>query len=372
MWIRTGLLGICLALAAGCTGHFVYLPAPEGAPGDWTQFGGNATGSALAPVAPEVPLRLWWQQALGGAPVGGPLVEGGLVLQQSANPALHTFDGNTGKRLGRRGFDAPLCASALLLGPYLVTGEAGPKPALRGYDRQGIQKHWSYPGLACAPLSGRGDTVVAALNAGAVVALAVADGRCLWRAQLEGPLWAAPALGGDAVFVSDGRQGLVALEMATGRERWRLDLGGGLRTAAAGKAEVFAATATGRVLACSADSGRVRWQVELGVPLAAGLALAPGVLVVGAADHCLYGLDTQTGAVRWRFQTNGVLRGAPAASATAIYAGSSDGYLYALDRDEGLLRWKYLLDGPALQPVGLGADLVAITTEKGTLYVFGK
>ncbi|MBI2502917.1 MAG: PQQ-binding-like beta-propeller repeat protein [Candidatus Latescibacteria bacterium] len=363
---------LALLLVAGCAGKLFYLPAPGKQEGGWSQFGGSPEGCAFAPGAPEAPLRLQWQQSLGAAPVGSPLVEGQLVLQLSAGPSLLAFDRYSGQRLGRRGLNAPVSAAGVLLGTRLVVGEAGPKPALRSYERQGNQVAWTYKGLACAPLAGRGDTLVAALNSGEVLALGSAAGQRLWRVQLGGPLWAAPALGTDAVFVGDGGKGLVALELAGGRQRWQRDLGAGLRSVATGGGLVYAVTATGTVLACSADSGQVRWRVELKVLPAAGMALAGGVLALGAADHLIYGLDAQTGQVRWQFETRGVVCGAPAAGKGTIYAGSSEGYLYAVERDSGRLAWKYQLDGPALQPVALGEGLVVVATEEGTLYVFGK
>lgn len=359
-------------LASGCAGKLFYLPAPGGSVAEWSQWGGGPEGRARVAAAPDAPLRLLWQQSLGAAPVGSPLVEGQLVLQLSAGPSLLAFDRYSGQRLGRRGLDAQVSAAGVLSGTWLVVGEAGPKPALRSYERRTNQVAWTYRGLACAPLSGRGDTLVAALNTGGVVALGGAAGKCLWQAKLDGPLWAVPVLGKEAVFVGDGGLGLVALELAGGKLRWQRDLGAQLRAVVVGDSLVYVATATGRVLACSADSGAVRWQTELKALPAAGMALAGGVLALGAADRSLYGLDARTGQVRWQFQTEGVVSGAPGAGEDTFYAGSSEGYLYAVERESGRLAWKYQLDGPALQPVALGEGLVAVATEEGTLYVFGK
>ena len=361
-----------MLLTAGCAGKLFYLPLPGGTAVEWSQWGGGPEGRARVLGAPDAPLRLLWQQSLGAAPVGSPLVEGELILQLSAGPSLLAFDRYRGQRLGRRGLDAQVSAAGVLLGSRLVMGEAGPKPVLRSYERWENKVAWTYKGLACAPLTGRGDTLLAALNSGMVVALDGATGKCLWQVQLGGPLWAAPALGADAVFVGDGGQGLVALELAGGTQRWQQDLGAPLRAVVVGEGLVYAATARGTVLACSADSGSVRWRTELKVLPAAGMALVGGVLALGAADCSLYGVEAQTGQLRWQFSTEGVVSGAPAGSAGVFYAGSSGGYLYAVERETGRLAWKYQLDGPALQPVALGEGLVAVATEEGTLYVFGK
>lgn len=363
---------LVMLLAAGCAGKLFYLPGPGAPAREWTQAGGGPEGRAFASGAPDAPLRLLWQQSLGAAPVGSPLVEGQLVLQLSAGPSLLAFDRYSGRLLGRRSLNAPVSAAPVLLGTMLVLGEAGPKPALRGYERRENKVRWTYEGLAGASLTGRGDTVVAALNSGEVVALEAATGQRWWQARLAAPLWAAPALGVDAVFVGDGIGGLVALELAGGRQRWHRDLGGVLRAVVVGEDWVYVATAAGAVLACSAATGEVAWRTELRVLPTAGMALSGGVLVLGAADRSVYGLDIQTGAPRWQFKTQGVVSGAPGVGGTTIYVGSSEGYLYAVERDSGRLAWKYQLDGPALLPVALGEGLVAVATEERTLYVFGR
>jgi len=360
-----------LAGAVGCGGKLLYLPL-AGGEAEWSQRGGGPTGQGRSLRAPDPPLRLLWQQSLRAAPVGGPLVEGGLILQLSAGPSLLAFDRQVGRPVGRRGLSAPPSAAPVLAGSLRVGGEAGPKPALRAYERREHRVVWIYPGLALAPLAGRGDTVVVAMNAGEVVALAAATGQRLWRARMEGPLWTGPVLAGDATYTEDGKGGLTALDLGSGSRRWTLDLGGPLRGLAADDSLIYVATAAGSVLACKGTTGAVVWRRELGVLPAPGLALAGGVLVLGAADRSVRGLDLADGALRWQFTAQGVIGSPPVASGGAVYAAGSEGYLYALDPESGRLQWKYQLDGPALQPLALGEGVVGAVTEERTLYVFGR
>ncbi|MCC7264996.1 MAG: PQQ-like beta-propeller repeat protein [Candidatus Latescibacteria bacterium] len=364
------VVGLAL-LAAGCAGRLFYLPDPDGRAA-WSQTGGGPAALAFCAAAPAPPLQLRWQQKLSAAPLGGGLVDGGLLLQVTAGPTLLAFDRASGRVLGRRGLSAPQSAAGVLLGPLLVVGEAGPKPALRAYDRRANRVRWSHAGLVRAPLCGRGDTVVAALNAGQVVALAAGTGKVLWQASLAGPLWTGLALGPDAVYTGDGEGRLVALDLATGAQRWALDLGGVLRALAVQDSVVYAATTLGEVLACEAATGQRLWTRALGALPTAGMALVGERLVLGAADHQVYGLDRRTGERRWQFATRGVVSGAPGAAGATVYVGSSEGFLYALEPDTGRLAWKYQLDGPALMPVALAPDLVAVATEEKTLYVFGR
>lgn len=362
---------VAFVCVGGCGGRVFYLPGPEAGPA-WRQAGGGPEGQASCPRAPLPPLRLLWQQHLSAAPLGAAMAEGGLLLQVTAGPTLLAFDRGNGRQLGRRGLGAVQSAAGVLLGSRLVVGEAGPKPALRAYERAGKGVRWSHAGLARAPLCGRGDTVVAALNGGQVLALAGSTGQVLWRTQLQAPLWAAPVLGGASAVVGEAGGRLVALDLGTGTQRWVAEVGGAVRALALDDSAVYAATASGRIAAFRLADATPLWSVETGALPTAGLALSGQRLVFGTADRRVCALDRRTGALLWHFATEGAVSSPPAAGASVVFVGSSEGYLYALDLADGHLVWKYQLDGPALQPLSLAPDLVALTTEEKTLYVFGR
>lgn len=361
---------LALLFLGGCGGRVFYLPDP-GAGAAWRQAGGGPEGRASCAAAPLPPLRLLWQQHLSAAPLGGPMVEGDLLLQVTTGPTLLAFDRGNGRQLGRRGLSAAQSAAGVLLGSRLVVGEAGPKPALRAYERTGKGVRWSHAGLARAPLCARGDTVVAALNGGQVLALAGSTGKVLWQAQLQAPLWATPVLSGASAVLGEAGGRLVALDLGTGAQRWVAEVGGAVRSLALDDSVVYAATASGRIAAFRLADATPLWSVEIGALPTAGLALSGQKLVFGTADRRVCALDGRTGDLLWHFATEGVVSSAPAAATSVVYVGGSEGFLYALDLADGHLVWKYQLDGPALQPLSLAPDLVAVTTEEKTLYVFG-
>jgi len=118
-----------------------------------------------------------------------------------------------------------------------------------------------------------------------VVALALDDGRTLWRTRLEGPFAhvlggdgsrATPAVAGERVFALGAHGSLVALELTSGRELWRRDLRaeGGLDAAREAERAQYGRSNSplvedGLVLvpvggtigltAYAAESGEVRW-----------------------------------------------------------------------------------------------------------------
>ena len=366
------VVGALLA-AAGCGDKVFYLPGAGTGVGAWPQEGRTPDGRAFAEQNMDPPLQLLWQQELDAAPLGGMLFTDHLVLQLTAAPTLYAFDRRSGKPLGKRGTDIQICTSPALVGEVLIYAELGRKPGLRAFDCRTGKVRWRYAGAVCAPLVARRDTVVVAGESGKLSALRVGDGQELWCQQTGALLRTAPALAGDQLYLGAADGSCRAFGLGSGAERWSHALEGGVRTrVVAGRDRVFVGTAAGVVYAIDAGSGDLVWKTPLGTLPAPGMALTPDVLVVGGADRRIYGLESASGAVRWRFETGGVVRAAPAAAAGTVFCGSSDGHLYALETATGRLQWKYRLDGAATSPVALGRDMVGISSENQTAYVFGR
>lgn len=360
-----------LVLAVGCGPKVFFLDGMGG--DDWGQTGGLADGRAFRQEGVDPPVQLLWTGSLDAAPVGGVLLAGALLLQPSTRPSLLAFDPRSGQRLGRQGFDAGICGTPALSGELLILAVAGRGEGLRGIDRRTRKERWKYAGRFCTDLAVVGDTLLAAEEGGALLALDATDGRELWKAEIGGRLRVGPSAADGVVYAGNGDGALVAVEASSGKERWRQLLESGVRVRPLVWGDrVFVGTAAGEIAALDSRSGEKVWEVALGTLPAPGMALGPGTLVVGAADRRIYGLDPDSGAERWRFETEGTVRGAPAATAATAYCGSSDGHLYALELESGRLLWKYRLDGPALAPVVLDRRFVVITSEKGTVHVFGR
>ncbi len=362
-----------LLVLVGCQGKVFYLPSVDLAESTWPQEGRTADGRAFADWELDPPLHLLWQQKIDAATLGGMIFSGHLALQLTTGPTVYAFDRYTGKLMGKRSMDVEICAPLVLVDGVLVYAELGKKPGLRALDGRTHALRWSYPGVVCAPLIARHDTLLVAGERGKLSVLRSRSGEELWHKQVGRRLRTAPGLGGEVVYVGTADGSFMALDLESGEERWKQELESGVRTrAVVGEDRVFTGTAGGVVYALRADSGQVVWQTHLGALLTPGLALAPQVLAVGSVDHHLYGLDPETGEVLWRFETGGVVRGTPAATVRTVYCGSSDGYVYALENETGQLQWKYRVDGPILAPVAVGERAIAITSENKTVYVFGR
>ncbi len=257
--------------------------------------------------------------------------------------------------------------------------------------------------------------LLAASNDRIVYALDPVLGRQIWvhavedfRPTLGGARLAAPCVGGigdkdDAVFVpywiwdrslahSMQRSGVVALAIDDGRPIWRADLGDSELTAAIfarlqGRGMVFLGSSSGNLFALAASSGQVLWKrAELDCVRSppAFLQTSDGaMLVTGSKFGTVRGLDAVTGVERWQFRTGDRITGSPAVldqKRPTAFVGSYDRKLYAIGVSHGARIWEGLGRGgfyssPALiaegdEPMVLATAwdhmLHAIDIERGT------
>ncbi|MBT4097576.1 MAG: PQQ-binding-like beta-propeller repeat protein, partial [Gemmatimonadetes bacterium] len=83
-----------------------------------------------------------------------------------------------------------------------------------------------------------------------------------------------------------------------------------------------------------------------------------------------YALNTADGHLLWRYEAAGIIRSTAAMTDQVVYVAGSAGMLEALSLESGAQIWSYELDGPVHTPVVLARDLLTVTTQSGTVYLF--
>lgn len=360
---------------AGCAPKTLHVPG-QSHPGDvWLQPSGGPDGLGAVGSGPEPPLRLLWRQDAGKPPVGGPLLDGRLLLQLTGASRVVAYDLTSGARVGRRSFAEDWCAPLSVAGPggeLLIASLAGDKPEVRAFDRVAGGWRWRLPLASCAAPAVRGDTLVIATESGAVAAVRATSGAELWRWTGKGLFAVPPAWEGQRICVGDVDGRVSLLDGGSGLLQWQRDLEAGVRGRPALEADAaYLVTAGSDVVCLDAGTGTVRWRTHVG-GLLSGASVGARVLVVGSSDFGVYGLDRSSGAILWRYDTGGVVRGAPVVAGPTVYATGGGAALVAVEASTGRLLWEWPLDGPAAAPVAVGATLVALTTERGTVYLFGR
>ena len=209
-----------------------------------------------------------------------------------------------------------------------------------------------------------------ALQQGGVTALAAADGKPLWKAELGDNEIAAPLFarvgGAGRLFAGSSNGNLYALEADTGRVVWRHTELDAIRSPPAffeapeGPRVVFGSK-FGVVRCLDAATGAEAWSFKTGDRVTgAPLALRLGervAVVVGSYDRTLYALDGRSGAALWRYPARGGIYSSPALAGglgeRVVLFSAWDHALHAVSADSGAERFSVFTGRPLWDVSGL-------------------
>lgn len=211
---------------------------------------------------------------------------------------------------------------------------------------------WKIELSTTLPLAADSGTVFVS-SATELRALDGASGRIRWQAALGEPASAPPVFETGWLIVTLESGSIVALRAADGREMWRRDMGAPVRVRpSVGGDRLFVPVEDGRIAALHLHTGEPVWERRLdGSPQE---ILPLDALFVGSTDNFFYRIRLRDGAVDWRWRTGGDIVGSAAVDAARVYFVSMDNVLRALDRHSGSQRWQSPLAGrPASGPVHL-------------------
>lgn len=145
---------------------------------------------------------------------------------------------------------------------------------------------------------------------------------------------------------------------------WRRNVGDGLGRArypiapAREGDTVFAADATGLVMALNADNGERKWQTRLDTPVSSALNAVAGYVYLGTRNGEVIAINQRDGSVSWRSRVSSEVLAAPQANQQLLLVQSIDGQVTALDRTSGEERWVYTSTQPSLTLRGTGTPMV--------------
>ena len=182
-----------------------------------------------------------------------------------------------------------------------------------------------------------------------------------WRFQTDGAIRGSATIVGPTLYIGSTDGCLYAINRSTGEELWRFDASSPIgSTPAVAAGLVVMQSRDGTIHAVDARTGRPRWATRTGqvVPWDWGRegwdyyqsspAISGDLVVVGAGDGNVYGLELRTGHERWRVPTQGRIRSSAAIANGTAFIGSADGLLYAIGIDSGRVRWTFRTAGADL------------------------
>lgn len=232
-----------------------------------------------------------------------------------------------------------------------------------------------------------GNNIFAASQDGKVSALAPANGKPVWKTDLEVELSAGPGVGEGVVVLATKDGHVIALDAKTGAERWRRYIGGETLAQPLVKGEyVVVQSIDNRLQALSLFDGKQRWELEQTMPAltmrGASSPLLVGPRVIAGFDNGrLLGVNTATGDIEWdsmlalptgRSDLDRLsdIDGAIAVVGQDVYAAGYQGRIASLAAESGQVLWSREIS----THVGVAADWNSVYTTRtgGEIIAMGR
>ncbi len=239
------------------------------------------------------------------------------------------------------------------------------------------------------PAIGNGGIFVAN-RAGDVLRLDPADGKVVWRRDLDHSIYTGVGLGEGLVFAGLDDGTLVALDAGSGEPQWESSIRRQISAIpVAGSGRVIVRTADGMVIGIDPSDGDQVWSVQRTVP---------GLSLHGDSKPLVSGDTVITGMANGRIMANAVVNGrdfwetdlsfvggtneleqltdidaSPVLQGAGLYAATYQGDVVAVDIQTSSIRWRRAVstrlplevDGDALFVTGALGDVVALATSDG-------
>jgi outer membrane protein assembly factor BamB len=264
-----------------------------------------------------------------------PLVIGGRVLLGDSGGVFHAISVETGKKLWTYDSEAQIHSSANYFGP----------------DRM-----W----------------VVFGNDGADIVCLDDATGKRIWDQKAGDRVNSSPAVVNGSALVSGCDAELRALREKDGTEEFSAELGVLAPGSAAVSGDlIVVGTDQGRVICISRQTRKQAWLfegVEEQAMVYSSPAVADNIVVFGARDRNVYGLDLATGKKLWKFTTRGEVDSSPVISAGRVYVGSKDKKLYVLDLKTGKELWSFTAGRGIAATPAIGDGVVIVGDTGGNLF----
>jgi outer membrane protein assembly factor BamB len=224
--------------------------------------------------------------------------------------------------------------------------------------------------IATAVQPAVGDGLVFIATSTDIVALGQADGVERWRLALAGGELSAPLVWDNGWLIAASDAGnILALSGLDGRTVWQRDIGAPLHARPALAADrVYLPVSNGHVVALQVTDGTVLWERRLG-DMPNEILAFDDRLYVGSDDKYFYCIGAN-GVVVWRFRTGAAIVEKPDFDARRVYFVSRDNILRGMNRHTGAQEWRRSLPFRVRNgPVVIGS-VVSIGGTQPTLHTF--
>jgi outer membrane protein assembly factor BamB len=195
---------------------------------------------------------------------------------------------------------------------------------------------------------------------GSLRALALADGKVLWRHDYGGWLYT-PAIVGERLIVGGRERVLRSFDTRSGKLRWQKQLTQELvyRPVAVAGERVVVTLFDGTILMVDASDGHTLWQMQERTPNFPP-AVSAGALYFGSFDGKLHARAVADGRILWQQRVGGRLHLLPQLANAAVLVANDQGQVVAYEAATGRKLWGgFAAHEPVASPVVLNGEVLA-------------
>jgi outer membrane protein assembly factor BamB len=295
-------------------------------------------------------------QPMGGW--SGPTVNDGIIYVGSRDGKVVAINASTGSQNWSYSIDPPatIYTTPIVDGDLVYIGTySGQVLALntsaRGQNLTSLQQRYGEWKWDCPIDNARSNAIVADLlvsedaiyvssSNGRVYSLDKEFGDLNWESKILDEkhlkLWTSPVIQGDTLYVS---------------------------------------TFDGHIYALSVETGELSgWSFESEAGFASSPVIYEDTIFVGSFDRHLYAVKIGSDVPMWKFPqekpAGNWFWASPIVNEGIVYAGCLDGKLYAIEAETGRKLWEFDAESPIVSSPVLMDNLLIVTDESGTVYVF--
>ncbi|MEP0713665.1 PQQ-binding-like beta-propeller repeat protein [Algoriphagus sp.] len=228
-----------------------------------------------------------------------------------------------------------------------------------------VKVRWSYhsdANVISTPLVKNG-SVFFGNSLGKFESLDASTGKSQWDFQTKGGIFSSPVAYQDLVIFGSGDGSIYAVNSENGSLKWKLVTNAAvLGSPVLDGDKLYIGSSDGVFRALDASSGRVSWEFSgIQGPVVSQPLVSNGVVVFGAWDTKLYGLDQETGKLKWSWDNGSANRMfspamcIPVTADGIVYIVAPDRYITALAIDSGEELWRSN-EVTVRESIGISAD----------------
>jgi outer membrane protein assembly factor BamB len=227
------------------------------------------------------------------------------------------------------------------------------------------------------------DMIYIGTYSGEVYALNTANGEYIWvyPPKGEGYIGAvvgSPVIANGIIYTSSSDGKVYALNTTNGKRKWETDhtLAEKLWTSPAVIGDtLYVSTFDGHIYALSIETGELLdWSFESETGFASSPVLYGDTIFLGSFDRYLYAVKMGSDVPIWKFPqeepAGNWFWASPVVNEGIVYAGCLDGRIYAIEAKTGGKLWEFDAGNPIVSSPVLMDNLLIVTDESGTVYVF--